>query len=183
VQGANVLILDEPTNHLDIWACEALEKAVLAYEGTTITVSHDRYFLNQTSDLLLVMEPGRVELVYGNYDTFELLRANRLKAEKEEAERKAKRDAGKNTLAESPSAATAAKAAKRKRKFPYRKVEEIEADLMEAEIRVSEFEGLINSPELYRDARKMQDTLQEFEDAKAHVQRLYEHLEEAMELN
>ena len=51
-----------------------------------IVVSHDRYFLNRVADLLIVLEPGKVEVVYGNYDTYELLRATR-EAE-EAAERK-----------------------------------------------------------------------------------------------
>ncbi len=52
----NFLILDEPTNHLDLWACDSLERALNAYEGTVIFVSHDRYFLNKVADHLLVVE-------------------------------------------------------------------------------------------------------------------------------
>ena len=74
--GVNVLVLDEPTNHLDIWACEALEQALLAFEGTTLVVSHDRWFLNRVVDLLLVYEgAGEVEVIYGNYDMYERMRA------------------------------------------------------------------------------------------------------------
>ena len=43
----NLLILDEPTNHLDIEAKEIIEDALLNYEGSIITVSHDIYFLNK----------------------------------------------------------------------------------------------------------------------------------------
>ena len=64
--GVNVLVLDEPTNHLDLWACEALEQALLEFEGTCIVVSHDRYFLNRVIDLLLVFEgDGKVQIIYG----------------------------------------------------------------------------------------------------------------------
>src|SRR6202022_990075 len=52
----NVLALDEPTNHLDLWACDSLEEALVAFDGTAIVVSHDRYFLNRVVDLLVVLD-------------------------------------------------------------------------------------------------------------------------------
>src|SRR5262249_6414666 len=74
-QGCNVLVLDEPTNHLDLWACHALEQALLEFEGTAIVVSHDRYFLNRVVDMLLVLEGGGwVRVIHGNYDTYERMR-------------------------------------------------------------------------------------------------------------
>ncbi|HXJ20270.1 MAG TPA: ABC-F family ATP-binding cassette domain-containing protein [Polyangia bacterium] len=63
----NVLVLDEPTNHLDIPARETLEDALIAYEGTLITVSHDRYFLDRICTRLLVIEGTHVEAHLGNY--------------------------------------------------------------------------------------------------------------------
>ncbi|MFL5306611.1 MAG: ribosomal protection-like ABC-F family protein [Polyangia bacterium] len=63
----NVLVLDEPTNHLDIPARETLEDALSAYEGTLITVSHDRYFLDRICTRLLVIDGTHVESHHGNY--------------------------------------------------------------------------------------------------------------------
>jgi len=179
VEGANVLVLDEPTNHLDIWACDSLEQAIGQFEGTVIVVSHDRYFLNRVCDLLIVLEPNRCEVVYGNYDTYELLRTAREKATKasdkaEGAKRKAEPEQpGKNST----------KVAKRKRKFPYRKVEEIEKDIAAAEARNAELEESLASAETYRDANKFQETLSAFEEGKKKLAGLYEHWEEASELN
>ena len=77
-QGVNVLVLDEPTNHLDLWACDALEQALQDFEGTVIVVSHDRYFLNRVVDLLLVLDgKGNVQVIHGNYDTYELMRTSK----------------------------------------------------------------------------------------------------------
>ena len=53
----NVLILDEPTNHLDIDSREALEQALSAFDGTVITVSHDRYFMDKLATRILEIAP------------------------------------------------------------------------------------------------------------------------------
>lgn len=55
----NFLILDEPTNHMDIIGKETLEQMLKDYTGTVLFVSHDRYFIKQISDKLLVFEPNR----------------------------------------------------------------------------------------------------------------------------
>ncbi|MGN0205251.1 MAG: ribosomal protection-like ABC-F family protein [Coprococcus sp.] len=54
----NFLVLDEPTNHMDIPAKETLESAFRAYKGTILFVSHDRYFIEQVADALLIFENG-----------------------------------------------------------------------------------------------------------------------------
>lgn len=67
LQKANLLLLDEPTNHLDISSMNALEEALADYNGTAIIVSHDRYFLNNVCDSLLVFENGALNAYDGNY--------------------------------------------------------------------------------------------------------------------
>ncbi len=52
----NFLILDEPTNHMDIQAKETLESAFQAYQGTILFVSHDRYFIRQVAQSILIFE-------------------------------------------------------------------------------------------------------------------------------
>ncbi len=66
----NVLILDEPTNHLDIPAREALEDALAEYDGTIITVSHDRFFLDKVATHILAFEPENVAVFEGNYTEY-----------------------------------------------------------------------------------------------------------------
>ena len=57
LERANVLVLDEPTNHLDVASRDALEGALRDFDGTIVAVSHDRYFLSNVTDRLLVFEP------------------------------------------------------------------------------------------------------------------------------
>ncbi len=166
--GVNVLVLDEPTNHLDLWACDALEQALLEFEGTVIVVSHDRYFLNRVVDLLLVLDgQGNVEVIHGNYDTYELMRSQKEAALAEKAKAK-ERDAARHKGGNNNNNSGATKQ-KRKRKHPYRKVEDLEADIAVTEAELIELEQLLASPELYRDGEKVKETTKAFEDTKGAV--------------
>ena len=75
----NVLVLDEPTNHLDISSREALEEALDAYEGTIITISHDRYFLDRVSTQILALDgEGTAEHYRGDYTEYHDWKAGKL---------------------------------------------------------------------------------------------------------
>ncbi|HKP72409.1 MAG TPA: ABC-F family ATP-binding cassette domain-containing protein, partial [Pyrinomonadaceae bacterium] len=67
----NVLVLDEPTNHLDIPSRESLEEALDAYDGTIITISHDRYFLDRVATQILALDgAGHAEHYDGDYTEY-----------------------------------------------------------------------------------------------------------------
>jgi ATP-binding cassette subfamily F protein 3 len=175
-RGVNVLVLDEPTNHLDLWACDALEQALLEFDGTVIVVSHDRYFLNRVVDQLLVLEgDGTVRVIHGNYDTYEMMQAQQ--TEDKETQRQGDKE---TKRAENLTAQTKQK---RKRRFAYRKVENIETDIAAAETKLREVEALLASADLYRDGDKVKETMRAFEETKSALKGLYEHWEEAVELN
>jgi ATP-binding cassette, subfamily F, member 3 len=181
-QGVNVLVLDEPTNHLDLWACDALEQALLEFEGTVIVVSHDRYFLNRVVDLLLVLDgAGHVQVIHGNYDTYELMRAQQLENRTPKAE--SRKSVESQETHASPATGPTNVKGKRKRKFPYRKVEDLEAEIAATETEIQELEQLMASPDLYRDGERVKETTRAFEEAKEQLKHLYEHWEEAVELN
>ena len=66
----NVLLLDEPTNHLDLPSKMALERALKDYSGTVLFVSHDRYFINQVANRVMLLTKTGAEVCEGNYDRF-----------------------------------------------------------------------------------------------------------------
>lgn len=70
LEDNNMLLLDEPTNHLDVDAKESLEEALGEYEGALMTVSHDRWFLDQVVNWILELKDGAIKLFRGNYSDY-----------------------------------------------------------------------------------------------------------------
>lgn len=71
LQGANFLMLDEPTNNLDIPSCEELETALLDFDGTILTISHDRYFLDKIATRIVELDAGIVRDYPGGFTYFD----------------------------------------------------------------------------------------------------------------
>ena len=90
LKKVNLLIMDEPTNHLDIGSAEALENALLAFSGTIIAVSHDRYFINRIATRIIELAPecerGLYDCPLEDYDDAfgEYMRLRELRREKAE---------------------------------------------------------------------------------------------------
>ncbi len=70
VEKPNVLLLDEPTNHLDMESVQALASAVRAFEGTTIFVSHNRWFVSELATRILEIKPDGVVDFPGGYEDY-----------------------------------------------------------------------------------------------------------------
>ena len=96
LKKVNLLVLDEPTNHLDISSAEALENALLAFDGTIIAVSHDRYFINRIATRIIELdsasEGGMIDYRLEDYDDAysEYIRIRSLYREAKMAEAKQK---------------------------------------------------------------------------------------------
>ena len=77
LQKPDLLMLDEPTNHLDIEAVEWLEHKLAEWEGAVLIVSHDRYFLDHTVNVIWEMAPNGITSYSGNYSAYLLQREER----------------------------------------------------------------------------------------------------------
>lgn len=158
---ANLLILDEPTNHLDIGSCEALENALLGYDGTLFVVSHDRYLINKLADKIYYLTPSGTTLYLGNYDAY--LEAR----QKQEAAKAAAEAENENAV---PKANAVYKQKKeraseiRKRRAALLKCErEIEA----AEAEIDTLNEQLSDPETASDYEKMMEITNKITEQKA----------------
>ena len=70
LEKTDILLLDEPTNHLDLRSVEWLETYINAFKGTVLTISHDRYFIDQVADRVIEITDGHAEFYSGNYSFY-----------------------------------------------------------------------------------------------------------------
>ena len=70
LEKTDILLLDEPTNHLDLRSVEWLESYINSFKGTVLTISHDRYFLDQVADRVIEIVDGHAEFYSGNYSFY-----------------------------------------------------------------------------------------------------------------
>lgn len=93
IENPDLLLLDEPTNHLDAEMLEWLENALIAREGATVVVSHDRKFINATCNQVIELKEGKLNCYGGNYDFYlgerERLIERQIKAYEAQEEEKA----------------------------------------------------------------------------------------------
>ena len=90
LMSPELLLLDEPTNHLDAETVDWLQRYLIAYKGTCLIVTHDRYFLDQITGWILELDRGRGIPYEGNYTKWLEQKAERTKLEGKEDKRKQK---------------------------------------------------------------------------------------------
>jgi ATP-binding cassette subfamily F protein uup len=81
VSTPDVLLLDEPTNHLDLDSIVWLEQLLLSFNGSIITITHDRAFLNQVATRIVELDRGQLRHYPGNYSQYQQLKLEQLQQE------------------------------------------------------------------------------------------------------
>ena len=197
----NVLVLDEPTNHLDIPSREALEEALDAYQGTILTISHDRYFLDRIATQILALDgEGVAEHYDGDYTEYHDWKAsgrsvNRAPVLEEggfpsdlpggtEASATKQLEtapAGKSKQSGKGKAATGkqAQAIKVIKKNKPLTPVLLEADIAEAEKKLNEISAMMSLPEVARDATELIKLDEEYRQTEARLTVLYSQWEAA----
>jgi ATP-binding cassette subfamily F protein 3 len=182
----NVLVLDEPTNHLDIPSREALEEALDAYEGTIITISHDRYFLDRVATQILALDGlGGAEHYDGDYTEYHDWKLGiRVSSPVKETEPE-------NLVSlvappptpppsETQPVKTKAKVVAKpgvklvKKKKDARTPELVENELAKAESRLNEISEQMGTPEVARDADRLIALNDEYQQTESLLKSLYE---------
>ena len=81
VSRPDVLLLDEPTNHLDLDSIAWLEELLLAYNGSVVTISHDRAFLDRVATRMVELDRGKLQSYPGNFERYQILKEEQLAQE------------------------------------------------------------------------------------------------------
>src|SRR5205814_6142060 len=180
----NVLLLDEPTNHLDIPSREALEAALDAYEGTIITISHDRYFLDRVATQILALDgEGNSEHYNGDYTEYHDWKAGRstppVAADglSREAEQRTLQSPDRKTTSAPRSVSGGSRSSNDKSRESTRvKIIKkprdpvtIEAEITELEKNIAELSAEMSKPEVARDITRLVQVNDTYQQAEARL--------------
>ncbi|MEG4348430.1 ABC-F family ATP-binding cassette domain-containing protein [Microcoleus sp. LAD1_D3] len=160
MSAPNVLILDEPTNDLDVQTLAVLEDYLEDFNGCVIVVSHDRYFLDRTIDMVFALEPGgNLRLYPGNYSVYlDYKKAEEAKEIKGQKEKEKLTSTAESNNSKSPSSNQKSTKVSFNDKREYEQLEsqipQMEAEKQEIEKRLSN-----NAPSGFAEVKKLSDRL------------------------
>jgi len=167
LQGANLLLLDEPTNHLDIISKEKLEQALLEYNGTIITVSHDRYFLSKIATRIWEFTAGGIRDFDGGFAYY--------LEKKREMERPEEPQPVENKTQQHKAKKEERKQREEKKQEELR-LKQLEQDILALEEEMQELERLLCRPEVYGNPDRAKEVNARYRVVTAELEKLYEDL-------
>lgn len=167
LERPNLMFLDEPTNHLDIYMRESLTNALVAYTGTLLLVTHDRYLMQTLGCPILHLENGKAVM----YRDFAALHAA---SSGTEPTKPANRE-------DRPTRAGYGKEQRRRRAELRNRIKELETKIEELGAHIVELENEINDPEVLKDHILLRDKCDELDDTRFHQQELFDEWEKLAE--
>ena len=174
---SNLLLLDEPTNHLDIDSKEVLEDALKEYEGTLLTISHDRYFLNTVVDRILVLKPNGIEEYLGNYEYYQ----NKKKEESEKSYLAEIEDLPSKTKTQIKEERRREKELKKNENKAKKLIKDIEVEIELLEKQIGGLDYMLCQEEVYTSPERTREVNQEKSDLEKRLSKLYEKWEQIVE--
>lgn len=173
----NVLVLDEPTNHLDIPSREALENALDEYQGTIITVSHDRFFLDKIATQIFSFENnGKIEIYEGNYSEYHdwKIRFSSVGIDESSAENYQKEEKLKSE--------DKAKISKNQLQKIEKRISEIEEEIPQLEESLRQISFEISLPEIASNHQKLSEVNEKYQNIEQKIKDLYEEWEKLADI-
>lgn len=170
LEKPNFLILDEPTNHLDIPTREIMEQAIQAFGGTSLVVSHDRYFLDKITTRIVEMEHGKLTEYLGNYSYY--------KEKKLDLEAFEKDRSGEEPVEEEPEEDKAAPEKEHQKKQEVSAVEKEKLSHVEMEIGRLEATVKMYTAQMSMDPDNYADLAAEYDEAQKKLEAFYEKWDE-----
>lgn len=168
---SNLLLLDEPTNHLDIPSREALEEAILTYDGTLIVISHDRYFLNKVINRILELEENGVNEYLGNYNYYVEKKKNPQRFEHFESL------AGGKTKTQINEEKKKKRALEKEEKEKQKKIKELEDNISKKEEKLENLQEELCKEEIYSNPEESERVNKEIKIIQENIEKLYEEWE------
>lgn len=183
LEKPNFLILDEPTNHLDIPTREIMEQALAAFGGTSLIVSHDRYFLDRVTTRILEMENGKLTEYLGNYSYYREKKKNLEEYERDRMEAESAASSGKSLPEKEPAKEKKSerKAESKAASAPRKPVDSRKMDNIEMEIQRQEAMLKMLTVEMNQTPENYESIMAEYNQAKQKLEKLYNKWEEMAE--
>ena len=163
ISEANFLLLDEPTNHLDFQSVNILIQALQQYEGTFITVSHDRHFIKGVANKIWYIEQHEIKEYPGTYEEYEFWRSQQVDVPATAVAQKPVK-----VEVTPPKSKEDAQQAKRELKKLEEQLQLVEKEISQHEAKKKELEDKLADPSLYLDearAQKIQASYQQVDES------------------